>query len=135
MSSIRQAVERLFAPRVVDIRVVEQSPHYSIVECLASVQHEIWAHWMSYLFSVCEVNDDGSVTIPADKVWRWSRQVSTDYNGLSESEKDSDREQAAKVISALDDIYRSQREALFPASLRLTQILENELLNKGGFRE
>ena len=34
-------------------------------EQLASEQHDIWSHWMNYLFSICETNDDGSVTIPA----------------------------------------------------------------------
>ena len=73
-----------------------------IRELIASKQHEIWAHWMSYLFSVCIENTDGSVTIPASKVTRWKRQVATSYDDLSESEKNSDRNQADKIINELE---------------------------------
>jgi hypothetical protein len=36
---------------------------------------------------------DGSLTIPADLVRHWTRQIDTPYAQLSEKEKDSDREQ------------------------------------------
>lgn len=49
-------------------------------EALADVQHAIWAHWMKYQFSVCIKNEDGSLTIPAEKVERWTRQMNTDYS-------------------------------------------------------
>ena len=71
-----------------------------VEEILADVQHEIWAHWMDYLFSQCKEAEDGWV-IPLDKVWRWSRQIITPYSELSEREKDSDRDQAKKIIDAL----------------------------------
>lgn len=70
-------------------------------ERLADVQHAIWAHWMRYQFSVCQPNGDGSVTIPADKVERWSRQMATNYVDLTEKERESDREQADKIISSI----------------------------------
>jgi hypothetical protein len=70
-------------------------------EKLAGIQHEIWAHWMSYLFSVSVQNDDGTYTIPSDKVKRWKRQIATPYDELSEHEKDGDREQAEKVVPFL----------------------------------
>lgn len=66
-------------------------------EKLAEAQHRIWASWMEYLFSISIQNEDGSCTIPADKVTRWTRQIKTPYSELSEQEKDSDREQADKV--------------------------------------
>jgi len=62
------------------------------------VQHEIWSHWMKYLFQVSIQNDDGTVTIPADKVETWRRQMTTLYANLSEREKESDIEQAKKVL-------------------------------------
>lgn len=71
---------------------------------LAALQHEIWAHWMKYLFSVSAENADGSVTIPADKVERWIRQVNTDYQRLPEREKVGDLEQADKVLALLEDL-------------------------------
>ena len=61
------------------------------MEKAAGIQHDIWAHWMKYQFSLCTENADGSVTIPADRVERWKRQMETDYDDLSESEKESDR--------------------------------------------
>ena len=67
-------------------------------EELAAIQHDIWAHWMHYLFSVSRQNPDGSYTIPADKVERWLRQMETGYADLEEAERDSDREQADKIL-------------------------------------
>lgn len=72
-----------------------------VIEALADIQHDIGSHWMRYLFSVCTTNEDGSCTIPADMTGRWKRQMETEYQRLSESEKDSDREQAAKVLDVL----------------------------------
>ena len=72
-------------------------------ERIAAVQHEIWSHWMQYLFSVSTYNKDGSVTIPEDKVSRWAEQGKTDYFWLSEREKESDRDQADKILAVLED--------------------------------
>jgi hypothetical protein len=71
------------------------------LEKVAEVQHAIWAHWMTYLFSVSIDNGDGSFTIPAEKVERWKRQMSTPYYDLPEEEKVSDREQSRKVVESL----------------------------------
>ena len=68
-------------------------------EKLADVQHAIWASWMQWVFDICPANDDGSVTIPAELVARWKRQIDTKYEDLTDPEKDSDREQADKVLA------------------------------------
>lgn len=73
-----------------------------MLEKIASVQHDIWSHWMTYLFEVSTLNKDGSVTIPADKVERWKRQMNTNYSELSNDEKKSDLEQAKKIITIID---------------------------------
>lgn len=65
-------------------------------EELARLQHEIWSHWMRYQFSVMEGNK-----IPQDKVERRTRQMNTSYDQLTEKEKDSDREQADKILSLI----------------------------------
>ncbi len=70
---------------------------------LADVQHEIWSHWMEYLFEVSTQNDDGTVTIPLDKVETWQRQMVTSYADLLDKEKESDIEQAKKVLAILKD--------------------------------
>jgi len=70
-------------------------------EELAAAQHEIWAHWMQYLFSVCVPATDGTVRIPVRFVEHWQHQIETPYADLSEHEKDSDREQADKILAVL----------------------------------
>lgn len=72
-----------------------------MVDKLAEIQHEIWSHWMKYLFDVSTTNEDGSVTIPSDKVQRWKRQISTQYSDLSPTEQKSDIEQAQKILSVI----------------------------------
>ena len=62
------------------------------VEKLAEEEHEIWASWMEYLFSEGTYNEDGTWTMPAWAVKRWTRQMGTTYRGLSESEKQSVRD-------------------------------------------
>ncbi len=70
-------------------------------EKLSDIQHEIWSNWMTHLFKVTISNDDGTYTIPVDKVNHWKRQISTPYNRLSESEKNSDRKQANKILNII----------------------------------
>jgi hypothetical protein len=74
----------------------------SMLEKIAALQHEIWSHWMKYLFEVSIHNDDGSVTIPSDKVERWVRQINTNYEDLPVEEQAGDLEQAVKVVSELE---------------------------------
>ena len=69
-------------------------------ERLAESAHEIWAHWMRYMFTQGTYNDDGSWTMPADKAERWKRQSVTLYDGLTEGEKASDRKVADSYLSA-----------------------------------
>jgi len=90
-------------------------------EVLAEYAHDAWSGWMSYLFSLCISNDDGSVTIPDSLVRRWSRQATTKYCGLPESEKDSDRAEADKMFALLDG---KMKEA--------TQNLCNQIEAEGG---
>jgi len=75
---------------------------------LADVQHEIWSHWMKYLFEVSIQNDDGTVTIPADKVENWKRQMVTRYADLSSKEQESDLEQAEKVMALLKNKQQTE---------------------------
>lgn len=72
-----------------------------IRELLSDVQHDIWAHWMEWVFQICPTNEDGSVTIQPELVKRWKRQIKTKYTDLSEGEKNSDRHQADKVLAVL----------------------------------
>ena len=72
-----------------------------IVELLADLAHRQWSEWMDYLFEKCSYNDDGTLTIPKRYVDRWQKQIYTDYKDLSETEKESDRIEARKVMATL----------------------------------
>jgi hypothetical protein len=67
-------------------------------EQLADYAHDAWSGWMEYLFEKSKENSDGSVTIPTELVKRWKRQLNTSYKDLSEKEKNSDRDEADKMI-------------------------------------
>ena len=71
-------------------------PH-ELMEKLADAEHNGWAHWQKYLHSKCVANEDGSLTIPAELVERWTRQINTPYSELTEKEKESDRNQVRLI--------------------------------------
>lgn len=70
----------------------------SLIEELAAIEHERWAHWQSYVHEHGSRREDGSVVIPAELVHQWERQMSTPYDELREDEKASDREQVARYL-------------------------------------
>lgn len=69
-----------------------------VLDRLATVEHERWAHWQRYLHDQCERRSDGSLVIPAELVRRWEEQISTPYADLSDEEQLSDREQVLKYL-------------------------------------
>lgn len=71
----------------------------NLIEKLAAYAHESWAGWMRYLFSRCSTIPSGDVLIPSEMVQRWQRQLSTPYEKLPESEKESDRAEARKMLA------------------------------------
>lgn len=75
-----------------------------LYELLASVQHQIWASWMTYLFSKCEQKEEG-LLIPQNLVDRWQGQIDRGYDELTEKEKDSDREQVDKFWQIIGDFW------------------------------
>lgn len=71
---------------------------------LAKNQHEIWSHWMRYMFSQGQMQADGSWLMPADKVERWQRQVEASFDELEAlGETASDYEMADWVLKAMED--------------------------------
>ncbi len=70
----------------------------SLVEELASVEHERWAHWQRYMHDQGERLGDGSLLIPADLVDRWESQIARPFSELDEKEKESDREQVRRYL-------------------------------------
>ena len=82
------------------------------MERLADLAHTQWAGWMRYLFRFGVDNPDGTFTITADKVARWTRQACTDYGDLPENEKESDRVEARKVFALLEATRAKERKNL-----------------------
>lgn len=69
-----------------------------IVEELAAIEHERWAHWQRYVHQQGIARADGALVIPAEIVRRWETQIATSYVDLSEAEKQSDREQVGRYL-------------------------------------
>jgi hypothetical protein len=76
-----------------------------LIEKLANVEHERWSHWQRYLHSKCEPNSDGSLVIPANLAEQWKSQMNTPYSALSESEKESDREQVRRYLPIIAEAF------------------------------
>lgn len=75
-------------------------------EKLADLCHQQWSGWMTYLFSKGTFNSDGTWTMPAWAVKRWTRQLLTSYENLSEEEKNSDRREADKYLVEVQKHYK-----------------------------
>ena len=80
-------------------RAALRSQH--LIERLAAIEHERWSHWQWHLHEQCTPGADGSLTIPADLVRRWTAQINTPYAQLTEHEKDSDREQVERYLPVI----------------------------------
>lgn len=78
---------------------VTSMPLLSVRECLSEYAHEAWSGWMKYMFEKSTVNPDGTITIPRWAVERWTRQMNLSYIELSEEEKESDRDEADRMLS------------------------------------
>ncbi len=66
----------------------------------AEAAHDVWAHWMKYMFTQGKHHADGTWTMPADKVERWERLMSTDFPDLTDAEQVSDYEIAKEYFIA-----------------------------------
>lgn len=91
----------LKTPITIPEEMIMDELYSAAVERLANHAHVSWSGWMRYLFQKSIKNDDGSVTIPIGLVERWEGQIATDYTDLSESEKESDREEARRALGFL----------------------------------
>ena len=79
-----------------------------LIEKLAFVEHERWSKWMEYLFGKCTF-DGGCAKIPADLTERWTRQANTDYDHLSEKEKESDRVEVRKTLACIRAAWKEMK--------------------------
>ena len=98
----KEAIEMY--PEIFKEGIVKESIDYKeAMEDLADQEHDSWSRWMEHLFKKSEKNPDGTVTIPKDKVKRWERQMKTDYDDLSNKEKESDRKEVRKFVKIMKD--------------------------------
>lgn len=89
-------------------------------EKLAAIEHQRWADWQRYVFDQCRHQDSGrgvgkpaDLVIPSALVERWARQINTPYEQLSESEKQSDRDQVNRYWQLiLSEAHRIGMEAI-----------------------
>ncbi|WP_426014459.1 hypothetical protein [Caulobacter sp. DWR2-3-1b2] len=70
----------------------------ALIESLAAQEHLRWAHWQRYLHGKAERRTDGALVLPAHLVELWEGQIERSYNELSETEKESDREQVRRYL-------------------------------------
>jgi hypothetical protein len=80
-----------------------------MIETLASIEHERWSHWQSYLHSCGTLRPDGALVLPADLIERWSDQMRTEYPALSEEEKESDREQVRRYLPIIAAAFADEK--------------------------
>lgn len=79
-----------------------------LLDRLADAEHERWAHWQRYVHGQCEQRDDGALIIPADLVARWEGQIATPYAALSETEKESDRDQVRRYLPIIAEALQGE---------------------------
>lgn len=81
-------------------------------EALAAHAHVMWAGWMQYQFEKGAFTQAYSQVGGAlERVWvmppwavtRWTRQMETAYAALPEEEKESDRQEADRILALLED--------------------------------
>ncbi len=72
-----------------------------VLEELAAIEHDRWAHWQDYLQNLCEPQADGSLRIPSHLVERWTRLIETPYSDLTDEERESDREQVLRYLPTI----------------------------------
>lgn len=93
-----------------DRRAPDGMAEAELMEKLAAVEHDRWADWQRHAFNQCHFNADGTATIPAWAVERWTRQIQTAYADLSEAEKESDRREVRRYLPIIAAALRAQQE-------------------------
>ena len=72
----------------------------NLLEKLAALEHEQWAHWTKYMLE----------NMTPENIERWKIQIDTPYNKLSDHEQVSDREWALKALEIFkDELYKELR--------------------------
>ena len=84
----------------VNVHALNTDASADLREALAEYAHAAWSGWMDYMFEMSGgAHLDGTLAVPADLTERWKRQMTTPYSELSAGEKDSDRDEADKMLA------------------------------------
>lgn len=73
-----------------------------LIEKLAALEHQQWAHWMKHIVECGKWRHAGFV-IDEETMDRWIAQMGTTYSSLEEHEKESDREWARKTLGVINE--------------------------------
>ena len=73
-----------------------------LLEILSDIEHKRWGNWQEYLHSLCIKNDDGSLTIPKERVDWWNKEIKTSYYDLDEKLKQYDRDEVENTLKAIE---------------------------------
>lgn len=101
-STILNVLHKEYSEALSDLKQLKESlKNGEGMETLADIEHRRWAKWQSYLHSLCIKNEDGSLTIPKERVDLWNKEIETPYCNLEEKLKEYDR---AEVRNTLKEI-------------------------------
>jgi len=92
-----------------------------LIEKLSAAEHASWARWMKYLFSLCILQNDGTLTIPVDRVAWWQKEIDTPYAELTEELKQFDRDEVAHILPIIHDYAPIGLGSLIPLFQDLAQ--------------
>lgn len=76
-----------------------------LLEELAAIEHERWAHWQRFVHEQGERQPDGSLILPPELVAKWDRLIDTPYAKLTTKEQESDRDQVRRYLPVVDRAY------------------------------
>lgn len=77
-----------------------------VIESLAEYVHDVWSRIKLSTFEKGSEHSTGGVLIPREVVSRWRRQIDSSYYLLSEDEKESDREEARKILTIIHELNK-----------------------------
>ena len=116
----------------------------NLLEDLAELEHQQWAHWTKYMLdrlAQLEAKLDGNAPYKAyfelsQQKQDWRRQIATPYSELTEKEKDSDRIWASKSLKItakrLADLNPYPEDVFLPRSKEEMKAVA-DLIAKAGY--
>ena len=76
-----------------------------LLERLASIEHERWAHWQRFVHDQGERQPNGGLLLAPELISKWDRLINTPYARLTMEEQESDREQVRRYLPLIDQTY------------------------------